>query len=902
MGEDAFQRAVERLARRRDLSPSKTSALNNVLNSTPDAQGRNPVDSGPQPVGAVDPGADTETLSQASNFRSRFDTFVNAPPEVLRAGSNPFQSGRDGQTRKTRPATSPIAGREKIGRFHNLGLIGRGGMGEVYRGLDPDLDRRMVLKVLRDEHIGDPSAIHRFLEEARITSQLDHPGIVPVHELGALDDERLFFAMREVRGRTLDEVIDETHANFDGRGDDEYTWNAHFHNLIDIFYRVCEPIAYAHSRGIIHRDLKPSNIMVGDFGEVQVLDWGLAKFFDTSMTPTSNTDIGALTADFDDSGIDTGQGTIVGTPAYMPPEQAYGKLDTLGPATDVYSLGVILFQVLEGTRPFSGPNAAAILFQVVEGIQCRPGPDNAPEALVELCLDAMNIDRTVRPDDAAVMADTIADWRTGSDRRNKAIELVAAADEILPEVDRLRDRARDLERRSRRMLYQIPDSSPVEDKRPAWALHEEAELLEREAGTRRARAIQKLDAALAHVPDLDQAHHRLASIYRREHAEAERRRHQTRATSLEVFLRAHNTGAFDEYLEGTGHVDVDTRPPGARIDLFRYVQHHRRLTPSLKRLLGHSPVSEKPLAMGSYLLRIQAAGRATIRYPVYIGRCKQWTGNRPDRDEPFRIYLPFDDELGDDDIYIPGSFYWRGGDERATNSPPRSIRWVDPFVIQKFPVTHREYLTFINDLVDQGHIDEARQRCPRNIRATGYGGEIPVYQLGDDGRYRPRSKVENFLQLPVNLIDWHDARAYAKWLSTKTSLPWRLPTSDEWEKAARGVDGRFFPWGDYLDPTWCRMVQSTTEAPGPVPVGDVDTDESPYGMRDAAGNIREWCLPDDAGDIEAIDDDTAVPFRGGCWFSTPAMCRLASRQFKPPSARSAGIGFRLARDLAAAST
>ena len=771
-------------------------------------------------------------------------------------------------------------------------------MGEVYRVLDPDLDRRMVLKVLRRDRVDDSGSTARFLHEARLTSQLTHPGIVPVHEMGTLDDGRHYFTMREVRGRTLNEVIADTHDAY--HHDDEQGFTAHFHELIDIFHKACQPVAYAHSRGIIHRDLKPSNIMVGNFGQVQILDWGLAKIIggddiEEPVDPVAETTPGRRLSPFD-----TRQGSIVGTPAYMPPEQARGQLQSLGPAADVYSLGAILFKVLDGTSPFSGRHATAIVFRVIEGINRRPGNDTgAPPQLVNLCLEAMSRAPEARPTDAAELADAVDQWRSGSHRRQEAMEMVAEADELIPRIDRLRQRARRLQRDSRRRLQQLPDDAPIDDKRPAWAMQDEAELLEREASTYRARAIQKLDAAIGHAPQLEEAHNRLATIYQHEHADAERRREHARADSLEVFVRAHNTGQFDDYLEGRGRITLSTRPPGARLEIRRYIQQNRRLAPRLNRLLGYAPLHDRELPMGSYLIEISASGRTTVDYPVYIGRSRHWTGCPDGEEQPRRIYLPFDDELDDNDVYVPAGPFWRGGDRRASNSPPRSIKWLDSFIIQKYPVSHRDYLLFVNDLARRGLNQEAQQYCPRSVGHLGNAGDAALYWRDANGQFRPRSDDPGFLDFPVCLVDWHAARAYARWYARRTDRPWRLPTADEWEKAARGVDGRFFPWGDHLDPTWCRMLRSTAEAPGPVPVDEVAGDISPFGMGGAAGNIRDWCLPDDVDNPDAIGDDTAVPFRGGCWFSPPELCRVAVREFNLPSVRSPGIGIRLAHNFPA---
>ncbi len=903
-----FHRAIDELADDHALSSDDHRVLDNLAHAVTLAGPRDP---------------DASSLAQGDDAIDH--TFETPSPEVV--ASNPFQrkstyshlpelharsrvsSPKNLFPAEHCPSIPPGASRkppDKLGRFINLGIIGRGGMGEVYRVIDPDLCRRMVLKVVRPEHLDNGQTLARFLEEARLTSQLQHPGIVPVHELGQLDDGRYFFTMREVRGRTLSRVIAQTHRDYDGR--DQRSWNAHFHDLIEIFDRLCEPVAYAHSRGIIHRDLKPSNIMVGDFGEVQLLDWGLAK----AISPAANTPFGDDILDGDQpadmvaeampsmhqrrSAIDTHQGTIVGTPAYMPPEQAHGALDTMGPASDVYSLGAILFTILDGQRPFDGPTTANVLFQVIEGLQHQPGIDGStPQDLIDICLRSMSRDPADRTRDAGALAEELNNWRIGSTRRRKAFTLIDEADELLPFADQLRQRARRLRSESRSLLRNISRAAPIDDKKHAWSLEEEAEILVREADAHRTRAIQSLDTALAHAPNLDEAHDRLATIYVEEHRDAEASRDVTRANSLEYFIRAHNTGLYDDYLAGRGSLSMRTRPSGARIIIFRHLQQDRRLIPGLKRTLGHTPIHDHELPMGSYLLRIEATGRTPVNYPLHIARQQHWRGH-PEGDPSFHIELPFEDELAPHHIYIPGGPFIRGGPDQSADMPDISQRWIDPFVICRDPVTHGQYLTFLNDLVARGRHDDALRCCPRNVGNLGIDGGDLVYHRLSDGRFTARPDVDNFLRQPVSLVDWHSAREYAHWMRRQSGQPWRLPTSSEWEKAARGVDGRLYPWGDFLDPSWCRMLHSTDDAPGPVDIDQYPLDQSPYGVRGTAGNIRDWCLPD-TKDPDSITDDDLIPFRGGCWFSTPEMCRLPVHFYKPPTTRSAGTGFRLARDF-----
>jgi hypothetical protein len=222
-------------------------------------------------------------------------------------------------------STEMPAGGNRSGRLQLLGEIARGGMGAVLKGRDPDLGRDLAVKVLLDAHRDKPDLIRRFIEEAEIGGQLQHPGIVPIYELGAFADRRPYFAMKLVKGRTLASLLDD-------RAEPAHD----LLRFLSIFESVCQTIAYAHARGVIHRDLKPSNIMVGSFGEVQVMDWGLAKVLpqggvadDVSSGKTRERETVIATArSGGDSDSDLSKaGSVMGTPSYMAPEQARGEVE-----------------------------------------------------------------------------------------------------------------------------------------------------------------------------------------------------------------------------------------------------------------------------------------------------------------------------------------------------------------------------------------------------------------------------------------------------------------------------------------------------------------------------------------------------------------------------------------------
>jgi WD40 repeat protein/tetratricopeptide (TPR) repeat protein len=284
-------------------------------------------------------------------------------------------------------------------RFVTLRPHAKGGLGEVFVALDLELDREVALKEIQAEHADDGASRGRFLLEAEITGGLEHPGVVPVYGLGTSADGRPYYAMRFIRGRDLRQAIAEFHA---GKAS-----TLEFRDLLDRFVSVCQTVAYAHSRGVVHRDLKPANVMLGAYGETLVVDWGLAKVVgrpdqsvaEGTLRPRSSADSA------------TQAGTVLGTPAFMSPEQAGGLPEVVGPAADVYSLGATLYQILTGKPPFSG-NLAEILDRVRRGEFARPRQVHpaAPRALEAVCLKAMAVAPGDRYPTALALAEDVKRW------------------------------------------------------------------------------------------------------------------------------------------------------------------------------------------------------------------------------------------------------------------------------------------------------------------------------------------------------------------------------------------------------------------------------------------------------------------------------------------------------------
>ncbi len=312
------------------------------------------------------------------------------------------------------PAVSADAVQEAPGRYTHVAHYAEGGMGRILLVHDAYLGRSVALKELIPPEVranttnaalgvrqSDAMAA-RFLQEARITGQLEHPSIVPIHELGRRADGTLYYTMKLVKGKTLGDALRER-TTLRGRLE-----------LLPNFVDLCQAVAYAHSRGVIHRDIKPANVMIGDFGETVVLDWGLAKTKNMKAHPAEGMDDGDGPPEAGAAGK-TMYGRAVGTPQYMSPEQAKGQLEKIDERSDVYSLGAVLYQILTGVPPFSGDNTRDIMDRVIRSQPAPPArlvADTPPE-LAGICEKALRKPPEERYQSAAELAEDVQRFITG---------------------------------------------------------------------------------------------------------------------------------------------------------------------------------------------------------------------------------------------------------------------------------------------------------------------------------------------------------------------------------------------------------------------------------------------------------------------------------------------------------
>jgi formylglycine-generating enzyme required for sulfatase activity/serine/threonine protein kinase len=830
------------------------------------------------------------------------------PPARAAAGSAAQDGGADAEAstvvlRARGTSRLPVTHDVPEKRYELGAHLASGGQGDIYRVFDRQLRRHMVMKLLAREWIDDPVSLARFVAEAQVTAQLQHPSIVPVHEIGTLPDGRPYYTMAEVRGRTLAAVIEAVHGI---AGPD---WGIEpggfgFRRLIDVFHRVCEAVAYAHSRTVIHRDLKPLNIMVGAFGEALVLDWGLAHLGGVPGTAAQVAEV-PTTSRTSDASLVTVAGAISGTMGYMSPEQAAGEPSST--RSDVYALGMMLREILTGHPPGLAETMGSPT--PIQELLRRP----VPGELLAICARATAVEPGERYGDASELAQALAGFLDGARKRERALALLAEARAVVPRIAALKAQAGELAQKARAVLDPLPPSADSALKEVGWALDDRVRELRVEADLATFEMTRLVESSLVEA-DLPEAHAMIAQHVRALHEDAELAQDAS-ARTLEVQLRAHDRGEHAAYLAGTGALTLRTEPPAA-IELRRYEMRGRRLIDEHVRHLGTAPLDAIELPRGSYLLVLRAPGCHDVRYPVAIGRQEHWDPRRPGEQAPHVVVLPPLASIGDDECYVPGGPFVCGGDPLAAGEVlPRQRVWVDSFVVQRQPITNRELLEMVNALIDERDPRAealALGVVPRHRGTSAGEAGTLIWPRDADGHFRLGSDDEGLAwepRVPAFMVSWPGAMAYAAWLGRRTGRPYRLPGELELEKAARGVDARAFPWGDFFDPTWACMRQSHDTALRPVAVDAFPVDDSPYGVRHLAGNVVEWCADEYRREGPPLRDGLYVPplgltadapacdrtLRGGCFLFDSFLLRSATRHSTPSVVRDVSLGFRLVR-------
>ena len=829
------------------------------------------------------------------------------------------------------------AGGERLGDYGTLRTIGIGGMGAVFSAREPGLNREVALKILRPEIRRNQERIDSFIREARLTAQIDHPNIVPVYRLGVFDEVGVFFSMKQVRGETLRMILKNLTENRAG-----YRRKYTLSRLLEVFSGACNGVAFAHRHGILHCDLKPANLMVGDYGEVLVMDWGMATYNPDYDRSPSKLDL--------DRGIAAPRRDLRpgGTPAFMAPE--FFSPDPPPPSirSDIYSLGAILYSILTWrTAPFDVEVAPEELAAAVCGGRCTPphripppGRDPVPRELEAICLKAM----ACRSEDRYASVDELlADLRNYLDGYPVAAYSPPPGYRVVKFLNRkpMIPAVFMAALISAFSFYAIGQINRYSNN---WALMNLAEYNFRrghqiEAAIR--TDLRRLEAASSSADVDPESEVRRKIELMRRHA----RMTDSYETALELISRM-SGGSGSRW-------DLSRRLAG---EIFRNILtvslengDSNQLVESLERFRSRNgrllerAAATNP-ALGVLVSRIDS-GLGTVEI-LSGGSAADWQmefvpgpdGREEGEGEANRGAAPKAECLccGGTHTFMPGArrsafqiaagnyslrFRHRSGailrfpirvqvacTVRFAFTPPPSIRTgfalipqsevvgaVDRkkvpscFLIGQNEVTIGEYMEFWRTLPP----GDRRERSRAFFRSgEGVPKLTPVWD--DAGRLAPGFSAE----LPVTGISGDAAEAYCRWLGARRGEVVRLPTRREWETAAGGhsaVGGRpaaIYPWGiDYQ-----RGMALLADAPQlerfphGAPAGSFPADRSRFGIGDMGGNVREWLAVNPA-------EPGIRPLAGGSFRTPVRFARIRTPQSRIGGAADNDIGFRCLIEL-----
>ena len=786
--------------------------------------------------------------------------------------------------------------------LENIEQYAQGGTGEIFTAQDTTLGRTVAVKTLRPKNQYSLDQIERLVREAKAAAQLEHPNIVPIHSLGVSPSRGVYFTMKRLRGDSLRHIVNQLSLR-----NPAYTSVYTGTVLISIFMKICQGISYAHSKGIIHRDLKPENILVGNYGEVTIIDWGLVKKMDggthipgrrkVSRPPSERPSSVSLAVSRSDpklsaamskssvslpSGNLTQNGQLNGTPRFMSPEQTLGDVDDIDSRSDIYALGVILYELLTFKNPFEELADEDEIFNAVSrGIYQKPRQTErkysiSPE-LEAICLKAMAVDKEER---YQAVGELIKDLMAHQE------ELPVSAYKAPPHVRVMKLAKRNPIKTSamlscvvaifvylmvssfldslyfKRTMRQVQVSVAMAEIK-LEQLDKRLEKVEKASTTATpVESIEELtperydelhDEIEGHFNEANLMLNSVVGLHHGAQSVIQDWRERIMTAQIEFCLKygrikemrklrnimsAAMGGDLEAYsykmrtlirdmenaLLGTCHLQLESDPPGADVMINLVEQTADGVmvmgVPAHDELL-FTPIYDLALGKGTYIVTLRMDGAPDLSFPVTLkhGENKQ-------------LMVDIPREVPDGMVYVPRGPCLVGG----TQSPYKREYEpeVEPFYISRREVTNREYIAFWLTLQDTKLLNAYMSRV-----ILSRGSNLPKNAWNRNGK--PIQEID--LDKPVVGIPREAAQAYCAWYGSRHGRPCRLPTAEEWEKAARGTDGRLYPWGNVFVTDYAftyenkkaRKEYGLWAKPESFPM-----DVSPYGVYDMAGNVREW--------------------------------------------------------------
>ncbi len=803
--------------------------------------------------------------------------------------------------------------------------LGQGGSGEVTESYDEILGRTVAVKTLHDELKEHPKLVERMIREAQAAAQLEHPNIVPIYALGVSPTKGVYFTMKRLRGDSLRHIITQLALK-----NPAYTWEYTPSRRLSIFIRICQGVSYAHSKGILHRDLKPENIRIGNYGEVTIIDWGLVremvkkpgsdehgkdnhtkvpkdKQWKPGFTVTEYNLASQIIADSNPT-ID---GELSGTPRYMSPEQADAQNSELDKRSDIYSLGVILYELLTCFNPFyDKKEESAIIDAVMHGNYLKPrqfaAAANVPVELEAICLKALELNKEMRYQTVDDMLRDIYAHQEGRQvqaykgnfftsihkllKRNpiRSTILISGFLSVFLFMGIMHTiRSRQYSNVLRQVKNALDDAYSMQELMQNQ-LDSKAGTLDMSSPTIKGLQTNidnQLDTATRLLSSIPESH--VMVHHYRERILLHRLRHDARNMRIDEINKdinlvseffGNDTQYYSSELSEAIHLAKDAlygvcnissldsvpyksevRIQNLRVDdngllkgngflpLREFATKESTPADSDKTnpaneetpseggnqdgtiveqdiYTASTPIQSFDIDKGNYSIQLKTENGMELNLPLFLSHAET-------RD----IIIKIPKDIPSGTVYVPEGKFIRGGANGG-------VETLAAFFIGKHEVTFAQYIEFWKTL------DTASKKA--FMARIQFKPEESAFDAWDEN-----GKIKSPLSpnLPVIGISHPAASAYCKWLGEKLGRECRLPTASEWEKAARGPDGRKYPWGDRFNSEYAFTIENKSAAQkfGHIAKGgSFKMDCSPYGAMDMAGNAREWTSSDFGDDSE----------------------------------------------------